>query len=129
MLQQSTAPVLRQVDKVQNSAAMDAADAAVWDAIRHLFPPHAMVDQTDDGGMVISWTLHETRGRSARFAAPLLIRIEPALLLALWTPDLIERKTIARLQARVVRRELTGYDPLARIPTARVIVLGEEVFA
>jgi hypothetical protein len=129
MQQQTTAPMPPHAIDPRRPAGLDAAHAAVWDAISHLFPPHAMVNQTDEGYLVISWTLPGALGRCARFAAPLMIRIEPALLLALWTTDVIERKAIARLQARVVRRELTEYDPLARIPTARVIVLGEEVFA
>lgn len=116
-------------DDAHGALDLDDAHGAVWAAISHLFPPNAMVDQAGDGYMVISWALPGARGRTLQFAAPVMIRLEPALLLALWTPNLLERRSIARLQARIVREELAAYEPLARIPTAPVIVLGEAVFA
>ena len=51
---------------------------ALWQAIRHLFPAHAMADQIDFGGIVVSWTLPGDRPGNSRFAAPIMIRIAGA---------------------------------------------------
>jgi hypothetical protein len=102
---------------------LDEAHAAVWDAIRPLFPPQAMADQTDYGVLVVSWQI---RGRrSSHFAAPVIVRIDPGLLVALWTCDEESRREIAMLQVDAVREALDGYDPHSRIPTCGVVQLGE----
>jgi hypothetical protein len=105
--------------------AMDEPHAAVWEAIRPLFPLRAMATQTDYGYMVVSWPLRRDRRASTHFAAPVVIRIEPGLLLALWTCDPDERDSIAREQVETVREQLESYDPHARVPTCGVIVIGE----
>jgi hypothetical protein len=110
------------------ASELDEPHRAIWRAIRHLFPAQAMVDQTDYGCMVVSWPLRSGRrgGRAAvHFAAPIVIRLEPGLMLALWTCDPAERDQIAREQEPVVREHLAAYDPHARVPTCGVIVLGE----
>jgi hypothetical protein len=107
---------------------LDEPQQAVWQAIRHLFPADAMVDQTDYGYMLVSWPLEGRQQggrRGSHFAAPIVIRLEPGLMLALWTCDPAERDAIAREQEPVVRQHLTGYDAHARVPTCGVIVLGE----
>jgi hypothetical protein len=110
------------------ASELDEPHRAIWQAIRHLFPAHAMVDQTDYGCMLVSWLLVSVRrdGRRCRhFAAPVVIRLQPGLMLALWTCDPAERDEIAHEQVPVVREHLAGYDPHARVPTCGVIVLGE----
>ncbi|MEJ6023171.1 hypothetical protein [Ramlibacter sp. PS4R-6] len=104
---------------------LDEAHAAVWDAVRHLFPAHAMVDQADYGCLVVSWLLREGARRASHFAAPVVIRIEPGLLLALWTCDEESRRDIASLQAAIVEEALDSYDPHSRETRCGVIVLGE----
>jgi len=110
-------------------ALLDDAHAALWHAVRHLFPAHAMVDQTGDGQLLISWTIAGATAGSLLLATPVMIRIEPGLLFALWTGDFIERRALARLQERTVRAALAGHDPLARIPTTPLIVLGEAAYS
>ena len=104
---------------------LDEAHAAVWDAIRHLFPRHAMVDQADYGCLVVSWSLGKGRKSAAHYAAPVIIRIATGLLLALWTCDEDSRRDIANLQADCVREALVSYDPHSRVTRCGVIALGE----
>jgi hypothetical protein len=106
-------------------AALDQPYLAVWNAISHLFPAHAMVDRVDYGWLLVSWRLPCGRGAATHFAAPLMIRIEPGLLLALWTCEPHERNEIAREQEDTVRACLDEYDPHSRVPTCGVVVLGE----
>jgi hypothetical protein len=115
----------RRVVREEPDRAIDEPHAAVWDAIRHFFPAHAMVTQTDYGYMLVSWSLRGDRRASTHFAAPIVIRIEPGLLLALWTCDPEDRESIAREQAECVREQLAGYDPRARVPTCGVVIIGE----
>jgi len=105
-------------------STLDEAHLAVWQAIRHLFPPRATVTQTDYGRLMVSWKIDALLG--THFAAPVLIRIEPGLLLVLWTcDDIEERDAIAEGLEQVVAAHLAGYDPASRIPTCDVIALGE----
>jgi hypothetical protein len=103
---------------------LDDAHAIVWQAIRHLFPGRAMVDQTDYGCLLVSWTLRGARPGSRHFAAPVIIRIETGLLLALWTCDAASRADIADLVAADVAEALQSYDPRSREPRCGVILLG-----
>ena len=109
------------------AASMDLDDAhgAIWQAVRHLFPEHAMVDQADYGCIVVSWKLRDPMRRGTQFAAPVMIRVEPGLLLALWTCDGESRREIAHLQVEAVSNALAGYEPRSRVPSCGVIVLGE----
>ena len=102
---------------------LDDAHAAIWDAIRPLFPAQAMADQTDYGVLVVSWPLRGAR--SSHFAAPFIVRIGPGLLVALWTCDEKSRREIAMLQVEAVSEALDRYDPHSRIPTCEVVQLGE----
>ena len=104
---------------------MDDPHAAVWGAIRLLFPLHACATPTGYGGFVVSWTLRDGRLACTQWAAPVMIRIEPGLLLALWTSEPDDRRAIAALQAETVRDALAGYDPHSRVPSCGVIVLGD----
>ncbi len=104
---------------------LDDPHAAVWQAIRHLFPLHASATPTGYGGMVVSWTLRDGRLACTQWAAPVIIRIEPGLLLALWASGPEDRIAIAALQTDTVRDALYDYDPPSRVPRCGVIVLGE----
>jgi hypothetical protein len=104
---------------------LDEAHGAVWQAIRDLFPSHAMADQTDYGCLLISWSLRDGRRACTHFAAPVIVRIAPGLLVALWTCDEQSRRDIAELQAQIVSDALADYDPHSRVPSCGVIVLGE----
>lgn len=104
---------------------LDEAHDAVWQAVRHLFPEHAMVDQVDYGCLLVSWALRGPRRGASHFAAPVMIRIEPNLLLALWTCDAQSRRDIASLQAPLVEEALAAYDPFSRVPRCGVVVLGD----
>ena len=104
---------------------LDEAHAAVWEALSPLFPAHAMVDQTDYGCLVISWSLAEGRLSGAHFAAPVIVRITPGLLVALWTCDEDTRREIAQMQVQTVEEALRSYDPTSRVPRCGVIVLGD----
>lgn len=104
---------------------LDEPHAALWQGIRHLFPPHATPTQADCGYMMVSWTLRDGRRACTHWAAPIIIRIESGLLLALWTCDPEDRIAIACVQADTVREALYGYDPHSRMPTCGVIVLGD----
>jgi len=102
---------------------LDEPLQAIWGAIRHLFPAHAMVNQVDHGCLLVSWSLRARR-RGTHFAAPIIIRVDSGLLLALWTCDAEEREQIADIQVETVSDALAGYDPHSRVPTCGVIVLG-----
>jgi hypothetical protein len=104
---------------------LDEAHAAVWEAIRHLFPASAMVDQADYGCLLVSWTVRDPVRRTKHFAAPVIVRIEQGLLLALWTSDDDARREIASFLALDVAEALQDYDPHSRVPRCGVIVLGE----
>jgi hypothetical protein len=111
-----------------DTSRLDEPLRAVWRAVRHLFPAHAMVDQTDHGCMLVSWHLHDERRRApegAHFASPVIMRLRPGLLLALWTCDPALREAIAREQEPIVREQMAGYDARSRVPTCGVIVLGD----
>jgi hypothetical protein len=103
---------------------LDEAHAAIWRAVRHLFPRNAEVTQSDYGYLMVSWRMPARRGGS-HHAAPIVIHIEPGLMLALWASEGEDRQEIAALQVDTVREALAGYDPDSRIPTCDMIVLGD----
>ena len=121
----TAARTLARPEREDEAWRLDEPHRAVWDAIRHLFPTHAMANQVDHGCLLVSWTLRDGRRACTHFAAPVMIRIGPGLLLALWTCGREERREIAALQAETVRDALAGYDPHSRIPTCGVIQLGD----
>lgn len=104
---------------------LDEAHEAIWQAVAHLFPANAMVDQADYGCLLVSWPLRGARRPATRFATPVVIRIEPGLLLALWNSDGETRRDIALAQVPIVEEALESHDPFSRIARCGVIVLGE----
>lgn len=105
-------------------STLDEAHVAVWEAIARLFPRRALVTQTDYGLLMVTWKI-ESRAGGTQFAAPILIRVEPGLLLALWTCEAEDRAAIVEDLEAVVADHLAGYDPYSRIPSCGVITLGE----
>lgn len=103
---------------------LDAARMLLWKAIQHLFPAHAEVTQTDNGAIAITWAMRSEGSGRRGFSAPILIRPEPGLILALWTSAPADRQRIAEMQEMDVRLGLFGYEPDETLPRARVIVLG-----
>jgi len=105
-------------------AMLDCVRVAFWQAYRHLFPAHSLAAQTPQGAVVISWPVHDEPGAIYPYATPVLLRIDPALLDALWRCDAAHRLRIARHHEPTVREGLRGYDPFAQFPNARVITIG-----
>ena len=103
---------------------MDEVRCALWAAIHHLFPPHARALPTRSGGLAISWAMDGDPDAVYAHAAPILIRLEDDLTEAMCMATHEQQKNIAKRQEPVVRAGMTGYDPYARLPKARVIVLG-----
>lgn len=104
--------------------SLDAVRAAFWQAFRHLFPPHALVTQTANGSMVISWSVLDEPQARYPYAAPVMLRFDPLLLDAMAGSDARQRASIAQAHEPALREGLRGYDPFARFPNARVVVIG-----
>lgn len=100
------------------------ANAAIWDAVRHLFPLHAQAIQLPNGSLAISWSVAGQAGAHYDMATPITVRLEPDLMESLKMVDTDQRKRIAAHQEAAFRAGLMGYDPYAAVPSARVIVLG-----
>jgi hypothetical protein len=107
-----------------DSKAMDPARAAVWQAVRHLFPLHAKAIQLPNGTLAISWSIASQPDALYDMAAPITVRLEPALVEQLRMANPEQRKRIAAQQEAAFRAGLVGYDPFTVVPRARVIVLG-----
>jgi hypothetical protein len=103
---------------------VDEIRSVFWETFRHLFPPHAKVVQTESGAITISWTMAGDPYAQSTHAAPITIRFEEDLLLAMRTSGAEQRKKIAARQEPVLRAGMIVYDPYAAVPKARVIVLG-----
>lgn len=103
---------------------LDNVRAVFWQAYRHLFPPHALAAQTPQGGVVISWSTLDEPGATHPYAAPVLLRFDDALVDAMWQADARQRLRIARNHEATLREGLRGYDPFARLPSARVVNIG-----
>lgn len=93
----------------------------VWHAIRHLFPPHASAWQGSSGSLAISWTLEDDPSQRS---VPIVIRFEDEYVRALRESTLRRRAELAAAADEAVRAGMRGYDPYARIPRSRVIVVG-----
>jgi hypothetical protein len=117
---------LREVEPLAGTDAMqlDAPHAAIWESVRHLFPKHAQAIQLPNGTLAISWAVKHQSGAHHEMATPITVRLEPGLAASLTQADDEARKQIAMDQEAVFRAGLMGYDPYARVPSARVIVLG-----
>jgi hypothetical protein len=105
-------------------STLDSIHAVFWHAYRHLFPAHAVAAQTPNGSIVISWSVGEEPGARYPYAAPVMLRFDPELMAAMATADQRLRVRIAEKHEATLREGLRGYDPFARFPNARVIVIG-----
>lgn len=103
---------------------LDDIRAAFWGAYRHLFPPHSLAVQTPNGSLVISWSIQDDPHAKYPYAAPVMLRFDPALLELMGQADLPQRVRIAHNHEPTLREGLRGYDPFARFPNARVINIG-----
>jgi hypothetical protein len=113
-----------EVGEEPEKSALDAARGAIWDTVRHLFPPHAQAIQLPNGTLAISWAVARQAGAASEMATPITVRLEPDLERALREADDEQRKRIAVSQEPEFRAGLMGYDPFTDLPRARVIVLG-----
>jgi hypothetical protein len=104
--------------------SLDNVRSAFWQAYRHLFPPHSLAAQTPNGSMVISWSILDEPGARYPYAAPVMLRFEPALLQAMWKAEPGERLKLAAEHEPTLRQGLRGYDPYAQFPNARVVNIG-----
>lgn len=107
-----------------NAMQLDPPHAAIWGAVRHLFPKHAQAIQLPNGTLAISWAVRHQSGAHHEMATPITVRLEPGLMASLREADDEQRKAIAAQQEAVFRAGLMGYDPFVAMPSARVIVLG-----
>jgi hypothetical protein len=104
--------------------SLDSVRAAFWQAYRHLFPPHSLAAQTGNGSIVISWSIMDDPHASYPYAAPVMLRFDEALVAAMWKSDPAQRRTLAQAHEPTLREGLRGYDPFAKLPKARVVVIG-----
>ena len=109
---------------IEDVARLGPAQEAIWDATRHLFPPNAQAIELPNGTLAISWPLDGAPQAVHEMASPVTVRLEPELLQRLQHAGEEQRERIAVQQEAVLRAGLMGYDPLAEVPQARVIVLG-----
>jgi hypothetical protein len=109
---------------VPGISALDPVRAIFWKCYRHLFPPHAVAAQTPAGAVVISWSVADDPQATHSYAAPVMLRFDEALLGAMETADPRQRIRIAEKHEPLLRQGLRGYDPFARFPNARVVVIG-----
>ena len=105
-------------------ASLDPVRAAVWEAYRHLFPPHSLAAQTANGSVVISWSVMDDPNAKYPYAAPVMLRFDESLVDLMWKSDARHRIRIAAKHEATLREGLRGYDPFARFPNARVVVIG-----
>jgi hypothetical protein len=106
------------------SSRMEEIHCVLWAAIHHLFPAHSKARPTSTGGLAISWAMEDDPHATFSHAAPILIRLEENLVDAMCMATHEQQRNIARRQEIAVRAGMTGYDPYAPVPKARVIVLG-----
>lgn len=108
----------------QGIASLDGVRATLWQCYRHLFPAHSLAAQLPNGSIVISWSVMDDPNASHPYAAPVLLRLDQALVDLMASSDAGQRHRIAQSHEPALREGLRGYDPFARIPNARVVVLG-----
>jgi hypothetical protein len=104
--------------------SMDNVRSAFWQSYRHLFPPHSLAAQTPNGSVVISWSVMDEPHAKYPYAAPVMLRFDEALMDSMWNAEPPQRIRIAEKHEPVLREGLRGYDPFARFPNARVVVIG-----
>ena len=103
---------------------LDSIRAVFWEAYRHLFPPHSVSAQTRHGSLVISWSITDEPDARYPYAAPVVLRFEEDLLVAMAKADLRQRLRIAQNHEPTLREGMRGYDPFSRFPNARVVTIG-----
>jgi hypothetical protein len=106
------------------TSVLDPVRAAIWQAVRHLFPSHAKAIQLPNGSLAISWSVANQPDALHEMATPINIRLEPDLVERLRFANPEQRKRIATHQESAFRAGLVGYNPFTDVPRARVIVLG-----
>ena len=104
--------------------SLDNVRAVFWQAYRHLFPPHSLAAQTGNGSVVISWSVMDEPDAKYPYAAPVMLRFDEQLVETMWKAPVRQRLRIAQLHEPTLREGLRGYDPFARFPNARVVVIG-----
>lgn len=104
--------------------ALDNVRSVFWQSYRHLFPPHSLAAQTPNGSVVISWSIMDDPHAKYPYAAPVMLRFDESLMDTMWKAELPERVDIAHKHETLLREGLRGYDPFARFPNARVVVIG-----
>lgn len=104
--------------------SLDHVRAAFWQAYRHLFPPHALAAQTPNGSVVISWSIMDEPHARYPYAAPVMLRFDPTLVEMMSRCDARQRLRMAERHEAELREGLRGYDPFARFPNARVVIIG-----
>ena len=105
-------------------SSLDGVRAVFWQAYRHLFPPHSLAAQTPNGNIVISWSVMNEPNARHPYAAPVMLRLDEALVDLVANSDAAQRQRIAQTHESTLREGLRGYDPFALIPKARVVSLG-----
>lgn len=103
---------------------LDNVRSAFWQSYRHLFPPHSLAAQTPNGNVVISWSIMDEPDARYPYAAPVMLRFDQDLLDAMWKAAPTQRTRLAQKHEPTLREGLRGYDPYARFPNARVVVIG-----
>lgn len=104
--------------------SLDPLRSSFWQAYRHLFPPHSLAAQTTNGSIVISWSVEDEPHARYPYAAPVMLRFDEGLLDAMARCDPPQRIRIAQSHESTLREGMRGYDPFARFPNARVVVIG-----
>ena len=104
--------------------SLDNVRSVFWQSYRHLFPPHSLAAQTGNGNVVISWSVMDEPDAKYPYAAPVMLRFDPDLLDTMWKAPPASRIRIAQKHESTLREGLRGYDPYARFPNARVVVIG-----
>lgn len=106
------------------TCGLDPVRAAFWDAFCHLFPPHSLAAQTPNGSLLISWSVMDDPHAHHPYAAPVMLRFDEALVAVMAQADAPQRERLARQHEPTLREGMRGYDPFARFPNARVVVIG-----
>ena len=107
-----------------NVNSLDNVRSAFWQAYRHLFPPHSLAAQTANGSIVISWSILDEPHARYPYAAPVMLRFDDQLVDTMAKSDNRQRIRIAEKHEATLREGMRGYDPFARFPNARVVVIG-----
>jgi hypothetical protein len=104
--------------------SLDNVRSVFWQSYRHLFPPHSLAAQTPNGSVLISWSIMDDPHAKYPYAAPVMLRFDETLMDTMWKAELPQRVRIAQKHETLLREGLRGYDPFARFPNARVVVIG-----